>query len=269
MAKQAAKQGKRVLHVTCEMGREQVPQRYLMAGLTAGTSKNVFTVTELDVHDKTHMIRGMRFGQKREPEINIRDPNQRAEVIKGHKQLQRELGCIMLKEFPSGSLSMGMLEGYLDYLSYHDKFHPDLLIVDYPDLMKQDTRDIRVSLGRTFVNLRGLLAERNMAGFFPTQSNRGGLSAKKVTADMVAEDITKVNTADIVLTYSRTEKEKEQRLARLFMSNARNNEDGFTVIINQSYPTGQYLLQSALMEQKLYWELLDRPMPTQDDMEEV
>jgi DNA primase len=72
---------------------------------------------------------------------------------------------------------------------------------------------------------------------------------------MVSEDISKVNTADTVLTYSQTEQEHRVRMARLYVDYARNAERGTTILMSQSYATGQYVLDSALM-QNVYWERL-------------
>ena len=79
---------------------------------------------------------------------------------------------------------------------------------------------------------------------------------------MVSEDISKINTADNVLTYSRTEAEKELNLARLFVSNARNNRDGDTIVISQSYNTGQYVVDSTPWASS-YWDVIKA-----DDSEE-
>ncbi len=165
------------------------------------------------------------------------------------------LGRLVIKAFPSGTLTVSHLEAYLDYLEQEHKFQPNVLIVDYPDLMAQDAKNYRISLGRTFVDLRGMFVDRNIAGFCPTQGNRSSLRAEKVRSDMVSEDITKVNTADIVLTYSRTEEEEQRGLGRLYVAHARNARDGATVILTQSYATGQFVLDSALM-QSAYWEIL-------------
>jgi replicative DNA helicase len=102
-----------------------------------------------------------------------------------------------------------------------------------------------MSYGRIIEELRGIGDERNMAIEVPHQANRGGESAKIIQAHHAAEDISIVATADLVLTYNATAEEKRKGLARLFVSNARNDEDRFTIFITQNYGTGQFVLQSA------------------------
>jgi hypothetical protein len=73
---------------------------------------------------------------------------------------------------------------------------------------------------------------------------------------MTSEDISKVFTADVVLSYSQTEGEERLGLARLHVNYARSAARGQTVLLAQSYATGQYAMQSALMRQ-VYWDRLD------------
>ena len=73
------------------------------------------------------------------------------------------------------------------------------------------------------------------------------MNAKVVKDDMVAEDVSKIATADNVITYSQTEQERKLGLARLWVSNARNDEDKFMILISQCYAAGQFCLNSTLM----------------------
>jgi hypothetical protein len=87
---------------------------------------------------------------------------------------------------------------------------------------------------------------------------------------MISEDISKAFTADTVLTYSQTEQEEPLGLARLHVEYARNEARGQTVLLAQSYATGQYVLESALMRQE-YWARLDQVSgtPPAEDTEDA
>lgn len=251
---EALMQRHKVLHLTLEMSEERLAGRYYQRLFGGATKPDKFDKTVLEF-DKLGRLTGFKT-RAVSPKFDLSSSGARRELRKRLTPWGTRLGRLVIKDFPSGSLTMNQLESYLDYLELNHKFVPTVLIVDYPDLMAQDAKNYRISVGRTVVDLRGLLKSRNMAGFAPTQGNRSSLSASRVSSDMVSEDISKVNTADNVVTYSRTAAEKRLGLARLHISHARNGNDGQTIIITQSYATGQYVLQSALMQQ-VYWDRLD------------
>jgi hypothetical protein len=111
--------------------------------------------------------------------------------------------------------------------------------------MYQDPRNYRISIGDTLVRLRGLAQERNCA-MVTTKANRAPTCAREVDETAVAEDISKVVTADTIITYSHTDAENDLHLARLtVVTNSWYTEDGFSVVFTQSYATGQFCLDSA------------------------
>ena len=254
MGKQALNVRKRVLHITNEVSKEIIAQRYFQSLFAAGTHLDEYMLAFLEVNKDDEFVDLIM--RKERPTWNILAGGARKVLQRHMNKWGTKLDRLVIQDFPSGMLTLQDLESYLDYLDNEHKFQPTLLIIDYPDLMAQDVKNYRISLGRTFVGARGILVDRSMAGFFPTQGNRGSLSAAKVSTDMVAEDIKKgkVNTADNVFTYSRTPAEKERNLARLFVANARNQRDGAEIILAQSYDTGQYVRQSTFMRES-YWDV--------------
>ena len=251
--RQGLMQRKKVVHVTLEMSADQVAGRYLQNWFSvARNSKEILcSVLEFDELERLTGFRSRRF----KPKLDFGNPQIRELLRKKMKPWGTRLGNLVIREFPSGSLTIQMLTGYLDYLELAHKFVPQILIVDYPDLAKLDRDNYRHALGQFYVDLRGIATRRNLAVVAPTQSNRSGLTAKKVSSGMVSEDVTKVNTADVVLTYSRTVAEKRLNLARLQIAHARNAEDGHIILLSQSYATGQYVMQATVM-QNVYWELM-------------
>jgi replicative DNA helicase len=151
------------------------------------------------------------------------------------------------------------LRAYLDGLERFHKIIPDVIILDYPDLMDIDGNQLRVDTGKIYKDLRGIAVSKNLAMVVASQGNRTSASAKMVTDSMVAEDYSKIATADNVLTYSQTPQEHKLGLARLFVSNGRNDEDKFVVLISQSYTTGQFCLDSALMSSAYEAKLNGQP----------
>lgn len=163
---------------------------------------------------------------------------------------------IYIKQFPNGSASMTDIEAYLDQLERFEGFVPDLICLDYPDLVKHDAKNKRIELGRIVEEFRGLGVKRNAACVTVSQGNRDSEEATTVTGAMVAEDISKLATVDVCLTLSRTDMEERLGLARVLVEKARNQRDGFSVLITQAYAIGQWCLDSVLLKSGDYWEMM-------------
>jgi predicted PP-loop superfamily ATPase len=163
---------------------------------------------------------------------------------------------LMIKQFPTGSLSVAAYKAYLDGLERFHKFIPDVVILDYPDLFEMDSKNIRTETGRVYRELRGIAVARNHALVVASQGNRDSATSKLVTGEQASEDYSKIATADNVITYSQTMEEKALGLARLFVSQGRNDEDKFISLISQSYGTGQFCLNSTLMLSD-YWDFVE------------
>lgn len=237
----------KVLHITCEMEEPLVEERYYQAFFSIAKRRANYLKTTL-ARDELKRLIGWDSDRVK-PKVTFADPNIRKFLREKQKQHYR-LGSLIIKEFPSGSLTLSGLEFYLDYLESMEKFIPTLVIIDYPDLMKHDLNNFRLSIGQTFVGLRGIASQRNFALVAPTQGSKISFGAKRVQSTMVTEDISKVFTADNVLTYSQTEAEKKLGLARLYVNHARNTESGYEIVISQAYAIGQFALDSALKTTK-------------------
>jgi hypothetical protein len=150
---------------------------------------------------------------------------------------------------------MNGLEAYLDQLERFQNFVPDAIFLDYPDLMKHDSKNKRIELGELIERFRGVCAARNAAGITVSQGNRDAETAQTVTGGMVAEDISKLATVDACLTLSRTEMEEKLGLARILVEKARDQKDGMSILITQAYALGQFALDSTMLHGD-YWDVI-------------
>ncbi len=232
-----------VLHITLENSEELTAQRYIQS-LFAMTKHQTKTI-RVPVMKRDSLGRFVRWDFD-EITSTALTPSNRASLVRKLRSLKRR-PPLLIKEFPTGTLTITQLNLYLDALEKNHNFKPDLLIVDYPDLMATDSSKLRVDLGVIFKNLRGVVVQRNMAGVVVTQGNRASADSKVVRSTMVAEDYSKIATADTVLTYSQTPAEKRHGIARLMVDASRSEEDKFVVMISQSYASGQFCLDSTYM----------------------
>jgi hypothetical protein len=205
---------------------------------------------------------GIDFSEVTRP--TLRGETTRKDVAAKLKQQFKNDDPLIVKSFPTGQLTIPQLKAYLDSLERLHKFVPEVLIVDYPDLFDLGGNDVRTDTSRIFKELRGIAVERNLALVTATQGNRGAALARTTRDTDVAEDYSKIATADVVVTYSQTPDEKRLGLARLFVANARTDVDKFTVLITQSYPMGQFALDSMPMLSD-YWNRVEQQSGKRDD----
>ena len=277
--KQALLQRQRVLLITLEVSPEIMAARLLQAffAMTRNEATNIrLPQLECDARGRVKSIR-------LEPTTDRLALHSR----KGRERLRRAFGLVrgspveehvarvsrdlVIQGFPTGQLRTKELEAYMDNLVAYEKFQPDVVVLDYPDLMYVDPRNYRLNLGLLNKDLRGLAVERNFALVAMSQSNRASVLKRTITETDAAEDFSKVAISDVVLTYSQIPAEREMQVARLFVAAARNAPDKFSVYIAQSYDTGQFCTEAFSVESfAAYEKMLPRPgrLPDGEDEDE-
>lgn len=253
LGKRALMLRKRVLYVTLEMSEEEVASRFLQSLFSVSKRHAPTMVTAFDrgAHDR---LTGFSLDEVT-PAFAF-DSTALMDELRVHMQaFGGRIDNLLIKKFPTRSLTPDGLRRYLDTVERVEKFIPDILLVDYLGLLKTDAKDHRIGLGRNFEELRGIADERNVALGTAHQISRAGAQAKVTTAADVAEDWSLIGTADRVVTYSRTMQEKRFGLARLFVDKARSDSDKFGVLVAQNYAQGQFVLDSQIMDPH-YWERL-------------
>lgn len=250
VGKSSIQHHKKVLHITLEMSEEKTARRYIQSlfALTKDEAQKIkVPIFEKDPSTNSTVMSSLEF--------------ERDSIISKKREIAQKLAGmyhthLLIKEFPTGTLSTEHLYLYLENLKRERGFIPDQILIDYADLMRIDRKDLRIDTGRQYIDLRGLAVSGNYSLATATQGNREGAKAETVRPTHVGEDWSKIPTSDIVLTLSRTEAEKRMGLARILVANARDNErDSYTVLITQSYLTGQFCLDSVPMNVELTEQL--------------
>jgi replicative DNA helicase len=254
LAKMAVIHRLKVAHVTLEMSQERCAQRYMQAFFAMSKRKEKRIITKFERDSLGRMV---GFDEKEViPKLSMDDPKIRSKLEKRITDFgSRYLDNIFVKQFPTGTLTVRQLESYLDGLESNERFIPDLLLVDYPDLMKLDASNMRLEVDQVYKELRGIFVSRNMAGAIVSQGNRSSEKAKNVTSGMVAEAWSKIAHADCIITYNQTEAEHKLGLARLYVSGGRNDEDKISLVISQNYTMGTFVVDSILMSNDYFKQL--------------
>lgn len=144
-------------------------------------------------------------------------------------------GNIKVKGWPSGIATLQDIQSYLTMLEYTG-YHIDLLIIDYPDLMRHEkVGEYRHQLSNTTVGIRGMAGTRNIAIWGASQATRSAINAELVDLDHIAEDISKVATADVVITGSQTKEEYNEGLIRYYAAKIREGPKNWVVRCKQDH----------------------------------
>jgi replicative DNA helicase len=249
LAKQAFKHRLRTVYITLELDQDEVCQRLVQAIFSVSKRKAVQQVGKFETDEHGKFVDYDMEALKRRP--SFEDANIATKLTQRMDGMKRRTPVIV-KEFPTGYLTAAELERYLDSLEATTMV-PDLVLIDYPDLMEVDSSNYRIDVGNLYKRIRGMAVKRNLAIAVVSQANREAGRARVITSENVAEDYSKIATADAVFTYNQTEEEKELGLARIFVARARTGGDGFMVIVSQAYAIGQFALDSARFEPR-YWE---------------
>lgn len=253
LAKACLLQQRKVLHISLEMPEARVSQRYFQSLFGMAKRSEPVEVTRLATTANGELK--LEFG-KVAPVIALDDAAIRKHLVERiDKWANRLLDNIIVKDFPSKSLTLSQLATYLDTLEVTERFVPDLLLLDYPDLMKLGDREPRFELDELYQSLRGLAGQRNLALAVVSQSHRQASKAKLVGRENVAEAYSKVQHADVAVTYSQTPQERKLKLARLHVTAGRYDEDRITVVISQNYAMGRFVVDSALMTKGYFDQL--------------
>lgn len=209
LANQAARSvldGYNVLYVSLEMAEDRVAQRL----------DSIFTRI-----------------QQRELSNRVDDIEKRLDII--NKQW-KDRGRLVVKEFPTKRLSVTGLRAFLNQIKNYEDFEPDVLIIDYLELMKTD-KEMAEYQGqeRLAQELRGVASEYGCLVWTATQTNREGKKVNIITDAELADSYGKIRVCDLVFSINQTEQEFDSGSARLYLMKSRNGRARFIVPIGIDY----------------------------------
>ncbi len=209
LANQAARSildGYNVLYISLEMGEDRVAQRL----------DSIFT----------------RIKQ-RELSCRVEDIEDRLQMI---SEQWENRGRLVIKEFPTKRMSVTGLRAFLNQLKNYQDFTPDVLIIDYLELMKTDKDAAEYQAQeRLAQELRGIASESGILVWTATQTNREGKKVNIITDAELADSYGKIRVCDLVFSINQTEQEFDGGTARLFLMKSRNGRARFVVPVAVDY----------------------------------
>jgi len=202
----AVELGYNVAHYTLELDERDVADRY-DATLTQTN------INELAIQTRRVSTRGRYLEAKHQDRLRI-------------------------KHYPTGTASINTIKQNLRQLE-SSGWVPDLIIVDYGDLLKPLTNynDEYADLGAIFKDLRGMAGDMKLPIWTATQSNRIGITADVIDLQHMSDSLKKAFIADVIIALCATQPEINAGIVGFYGAKNRNGRDKFTVKVKAAYET--------------------------------
>ena len=242
---QAFLSGLKVVHISHENSMEETVDRYDMC-ITKSCNKFVgdtdSTYRLVKMNDD-HFIESIE-----EVEVALPTILDATSLQAAFMALDRRKPCgeIIVKKYPMGQCTPAETERYLNYLETFENFIPDLIIIDYLDIMKPDKsrEQVRHQLNDLWVWAKGLADSRNCLLVTASQTNRGAIRKPIVTMADFAEDIRKAANIDLGIAICQTTSDVKMGFARLVVIANRNGPMECLCHIQTHLDAGQFCTES-------------------------
>lgn len=208
--------GKNVLHITLELSKLKTALRYL----------GIFT------------------------EIPIKNRMKEKDKIKEmlHKIKTTYGGDLIIYEFPPDHININNIFATIDWLSKHKNWKPDVIIIDYLELMlsknSYNNREDYVRQKRVATEVRGLAQITDCLVVTATQSNRSSSSPKDqdqpLDLNKMAESYGKSMPLDYVVSLMQNKEEYEADIPRLRFYVAKNRNGQKQVLVRARINYGTF-----------------------------
>ena len=200
----AVRQGKNVIHYTLELNQDYVGQRYdsVITGIGAQNLKH-----------------------------HIDDIETKIQALQGE---------LVIKYYPTKSTGVMGLKAHIEK-SIMLGSKPDLVVVDYADLLKVNTKkDKHEALEDLYEDLRGMAGEYQIPIWTASQAGRSALEEDIIEADKIASSYGKVMVADFLVSLSRKVEDKLSGTGRGHVIKNRFGPDGITLPCKINTNNGQF-----------------------------
>lgn len=200
----AVKQGKMVIHYTLELNDTYVGQRYdsVITGIPAQNLKNYTD----DIEEKLETLPGE----------------------------------LIIKYYPTKSTGIMGIKAHIEKTVMLGN-NPDLVIVDYGDLLKiNNKKDKHEALEELYEEMRGMAGEYEIPVWTASQANRSATEVDVIEADKIASSYGKVMVADFLMSLARRIEDKLSGTGRGHVIKNRFGPDGITLPCKINTNNGQF-----------------------------
>ena len=134
----------------------------------------------------------------------------------------------IIRHYSTKGVTIDTIISHLHHLKTSEGFEPDIIFVDYADLLKPVVHytDKRHELTGIFESLRGVACDFDIPVWTATQTNRDAMEKDVVTLNTIGESIGKAQIADIVIGIARPNAKKGKSEATISILKSRLGPDG-------------------------------------------
>lgn len=221
--------------LTCLLGDVHVGKSSSMVSLCASFIRKGYNVLYVSFEMHQDKISQMFDANFTGIEINdiptLQYDTFKDSVLKAKKENYERL---IIRDFPTGSCGTNAIRTLLNELKLKKNFKPDILAVDYLNLMRSD----RFTTGNSYTivkaiaeELRGLMIEFDIAGLTASQLNREGAGSSNPTMRDTSESYGLPATVDLLIAMFTNEELLERNV--IIWKSLKNRFGG---IINYKFP---------------------------------
>ena len=169
------------------------------------------------------------------------------DVIKHKEKVIEEVsklkGKLIIKDFAMGKASLSTIKSHLQKVE-DNEFTPDLVIIDYVDLLKSDrsSSERKREIDDIYTGTKGLARELKIPIWSVSQVNRMGAQDKIIEGDKAAGSYDKIMITDIALSLSRRKEDKVNGTGRFHFMKNRYGMDGMTFSVQADTSTGHFIV---------------------------
>lgn len=151
-----------------------------------------------------------------------------------HRAQQGIKANLYIKEWGEAEATVRDVVAYMDALRAETGAMPDVVIVDYADLLRShksyNADQNRFAIAEIVRDLRNMARDYDCAVWTASQTGRPAFSTKKIRLQDFAESIEKANKADVVIGLCQTDAERARGLMRLaLLKNRLGGREGLIV----------------------------------------
>jgi hypothetical protein len=161
---------------------------------------------------------------------------------------------IWLECMPRFSASVSDIERKLDNLEDMHNFVPDVLLIDYADILRADDPHLKgvEKEDNVWMELARISSVRNCCTIVPTQLNKDSLDAKQIKTSHTSKWIGKLGHVDAMYALNQIQAEKDMNIMRVSCLEHRHKDfsDKDNCYVLQKYSSGQAHLDSYWKEKK-------------------
>ena len=165
---------------------------------------------------------------------------------------------------------MDDIERHLDQLWNQHNFKPNVIFIDYLDLLKNRQRarnERKDDLDDIYTDAKGLAKELGIPIVSPSQVNRSGAADKVVEGDKAAGSYDKIMIGDIIISTSRLRKDKVDNTSRWHIIKNRYGTDGITFNCDFEGSTGITRITGEYIEDEESDSPQSSPQRTKQDFD--